>query len=226
MILPFRSEIANYNIYGEYDMYARNKFIGMIKPDGELFNCGSDHGFGPVLNSLNHFFSCAMRMDSKEACVSYLIKLKENKEKFMYHNDRNFLIPLLGWQINYASLHFGFDSEFMKEYMKIFIDSEGNQYNRFASDYVVQLTNFHKVERLPLTITTSSINIYEPFFNYLLMDFSVRQIPAVVFNEEKGDFCYYRPDDFITLGTERELEEEIRLIKKYVPLSERHKYFR
>ena len=143
----------------------------------------------------------------------------------MRHSDKLFLTPLLDWQINYAKNHFDLDSEFMQQYVNMCEDNNCGGYWDTA-DYVVQLLNFDKVERLPLTITTSKINIYETFYNYLLMGFNIVKIPGVVYNQERGDFCYYQPSDFIITSKEQEFKDEIKLVKKYIPLSERPKYFK
>lgn len=229
MYLPFHKEIANYNIYGEFDMYARDKFIGCILPNGELFECKKgQHGFGMSRNELDFFFNRMLANWSQEEALDFLYKQRDYYKNKMRSDDRLYMIFFVDWQINYAKNFFDLDSEFMKKYVglaNIRLDN-GDIASFNCADFVVQLAHLDKVEKLPLTITTSRVEIYEHFFNYLLMDFNVRQIPAVVFNEEKGDFCYYRPDELITLGTERELEEEIKLIKKYIPLSERHNYFR
>ena len=226
MFLPFKQEAANYN-FNDFDIFTADKFIGMIRPDGELFMCSLQHRFGPAIWSLRHFFGCSLKMATQEECLSYVEKLRGNYLRYLKNNkDIDFVIPLMDWQRNYAKQYFDLDSRFMKKYMAICVDSNGDSYSEVASDYIVQLAGFAKVEQLQKTITTASIDIYEPFFNYLLMDFEVKRIPAVVYNNELGDFYYYRPNEFIVNGRERELEEEIRLIKKYVPLSERHNYFR
>lgn len=143
----------------------------------------------------------------------------------MRHSDKLFLTPLFDWQINYTKNHFDLDSEFMQQYVNMCEDKNSGGYWDTA-DYVVQLLNFDKVERLPLTITTSKINIYETFYNYLLMGFNIVKIPGVVYNQERGDFCYYQPSDFIITSKEQEFKEEIKLVKRYIPLSERPKYFK
>lgn len=143
----------------------------------------------------------------------------------MKHSDKLFLGPLIDWQINYVENYFDLDSSFMKKYVHMCEDRYGSGYWDTA-DYVVQLLNFDKVEKLPLTITTARINIYETFYNYLLMGVNIVKIPSVVYNQQLGDFCYYQPSDFITTSKEQEFEEEIKLIKKYIPLQERPQYFK
>lgn len=42
MFLPFKQEVVNYN-FNDFDIYSGDKFIGMIKPDGGLFECFLGH---------------------------------------------------------------------------------------------------------------------------------------------------------------------------------------
>ena len=95
-----------------------------------------------------------------------------------------------------------------------------------ANDILIQLIGFDKIEtQLSKTITTSKINVCEEFFNYMIMGYDVVQIPKVVFNAENNSFNIIRTNEFTGYSMEREYEEEIKLIKKLVPYSEREKYF-
>ena len=95
-----------------------------------------------------------------------------------------------------------------------------------ANDILIQLIGFDKIEtQLSKTITTSKIKIYEEFFNYMIMGYNVVQIPKVIFDEKNNSFKVIKPHEFTSQGMEREIEEEIKLIKKLVPLDERHNYF-
>ena len=86
---------------------------------------------------------------------------------------------------------------------------------------------FDKIEtQVKKTITTSKPNIYEEFFNSLIMDYEIVQLPKLVFNEDTQKFRWIYPNEFINTGINREFEEEIKLIKKYVPYNERYKYLR
>ena len=226
MTLPFNEKIVNRNKYGEYDSYIRDKYLGMIMPDGDLFASPTGHGFSASRTNLQFFFNYLLQKKEKEECIEYLKSFKARLEKSS-HLDKQFLIPLVDWEIGYAKQYYDLDSAFMKQYVEMCCD----EYNGWGSywdtaDYVVQLLNFDKIERIPQTITTARIDINERFYNYLLMDFKIQRCPAVVYNDNLGDFCYFRPNEFVVVGKERELEEEIQLIKKYVPLYERPKYFR
>lgn len=94
-------------------------------------------------------------------------------------------------------------------------------------DMLIQLIGFDKIEtQVKKTITTSKPNIYEEFFNPMIMDYEIVQLPKLVFDEDTQKFRWIYPNEFINTGINREFEEEIKLIKKYVPYNERHKYLR
>ena len=94
-------------------------------------------------------------------------------------------------------------------------------------DFAVQTMNFDKVEsQLKRTITTSKINIYESFFNYLIMDFDIISIPKIIYYEGQNKFLQMTDNEFITTSKEKDFEEEVKLIKKYVPYNERKRYFK
>lgn len=94
-------------------------------------------------------------------------------------------------------------------------------------DMLVQFIGFDKIEtQLSKTITTSKPNIYEEFFNPLVIGYNIVQLPKLIFDEEKQQFRWLSPNEFINSGINRECENEIKLIKKYVPCEKRHLYLR
>lgn len=100
-------------------------------------------------------------------------------------------------------------------------------FNRASHDMLVQFVGFDKIEtQLSKTITTSKTNIYDEFFNLLIMEYNIVQIPKLIFDEEMQHFRWIYPNEFINSGVNRECEEDIKLIKKYVPYNERYKYFK
>lgn len=79
----------------------------------------------------------------------------------------------------------------------------------------------------PRIITSSYPNINERFFNYLIMNWHIRRVSRFRYNEitekyeeEDSSSIYYQSDN------EQALQEEIRSIKRMVPIKERYKYFR
>ncbi len=106
---------------------------------------------------------------------------------------------------------------------------ENNYWNQMfqaaSFDLLVQFIGFDKIEtQKKKTITTSKKNIYEEFFNLLLLDYDVVELPKLIFDADVQHFRWISPS-FINAGVNREYENEIRLIKKYVPYEERQKYF-
>jgi len=79
----------------------------------------------------------------------------------------------------------------------------------------------------PRLISSSYHNIKERYYNYLLMDWEIQQFPRYNYNEEKG---IYELESSIILydnnDLEEELTDEIKSIRKLIPLDERYKYFR
>ena len=94
-------------------------------------------------------------------------------------------------------------------------------------DMLIQFIGFDKVEtQLSKTITTSKSNVYEEFFNLLIMEYNVVQLPRLVFDEETQHFRWIYPNEFINSGINRECENEIKLIKKYIPYEKRYLYLK
>lgn len=100
-------------------------------------------------------------------------------------------------------------------------------FTKASLDMLVQFVGFDKIEScLPNTVTTTKPNIYEEFFNLLVMDYNIVQLPKLIFDEENQQLRWINPKDFINTGINRECENEIKLIKKYVPYDERYKYLK
>ncbi len=97
------------------------------------------------------------------------------------------------------------------------------------NDFLVQMVGFDKIEtQMVRTLTTSKQNVNEAFFNYLIMEWQICQIPKFIIDQETRKIIKVIPSDFSishNSGLEREFDKEIQLVKKFVPLSERSKYF-
>ena len=65
------------------------------------------------------------------------------------------------------------------------------------------------------------------FLITLLMDWKVYQIPKYIITQDKKNNANNSSDFSLVnnSGLEREMSKEIQLIKKYVPFSERPRYF-
>lgn len=96
----------------------------------------------------------------------------------------------------------------------------------YLNDIYVQYLGYHRVERLPKTITTSEFKIYETFYNYFLNDFNVVRIPKMIYSDDEKMYKEYRLNEFLVPESELILKDEIESIKKMVPSNERYKYYR
>ena len=126
-----------------------------------------------------------------------------------------------------AYKNYGFLNEKLKN-SKIFKDIIPivKHHHEKYNDLLVMMFGYSKIETtISRTITTSVDNIYEEFFNYLLMDFNIVQIPKLMYDEKNNDFIFSFPSS-LDIGSNREAKEEISKIKKYVPYEERYLFFR
>lgn len=79
----------------------------------------------------------------------------------------------------------------------------------------------------PRVITSSSKNINERYFNYLLMDWEVRRVPRFIYNERTEMYEEESSSSIMYQSKEEEcLEKEIGSIKRLIPRKYRYKYFR
>lgn len=60
-----------------------------------------------------------------------------------------------------------------------------SMYLNFMKETYIQYMGYHGVERTKKTITTSSLNVYETFYNYLLNDFKIVRLPKMIFDEKR-----------------------------------------
>ena len=92
---------------------------------------------------------------------------------------------------------------------------------------LVQSCDVDSIELVwPNTICTSKFNIYETFYNYLIMDYNVQIVPKKIFNEEKGVFIDYKYNEFLVPDSELRLKDEVTSIRKLVKKDERYMYFK
>lgn len=83
-------------------------------------------------------------------------------------------------------------------------------------DFAVLSIGVDKIETMfPKTITTTKLNPHEYYFNYLLMDYDIIQLPRVIFDEQDNIFRTIVPNDYSMASHYDELyKKEIELIKK------------
>lgn len=174
-----------------------------------------------------------------EETMKYINILKETKLD-IYNFFYEFSKQSKNWQMSIKELLtlFGVYSEFVPKEIdrnnilaNPEVDQKGfcwdNMYKKASFDMLIQFIGFDKIEtQLSKTITTSKPNIYEEFFNPLLMGYNVVQLPKLIFEESKQQFKWIYPKDFINSGINKECENEIKLIKKHITFNERSKYLR
>lgn len=98
---------------------------------------------------------------------------------------------------------------------------------QFIQDFAVLSIGIDKIETMfPKTITTTKLNPYEYYFNYLLMDYNIVQLPRVIFDKREKKFITIVPNDYSMASYYDEgYKQELELIKKKVPKMDRKKYF-
>lgn len=190
------------------------------------FNCIAFSKYNPYLENLYN-----------DDCKKIVLSIMESKIQVYYYflkllGEGNYGVQLLEPLLQYPNkLIKAKEEKEVNDYGLPNVDMDGKLESlkniSFIQDFAVQTMDFDKVEsQLRKTITTSKINIYESFFNYLIMDFDIINIPKIIYREDENRFIQMKHNEFITTSKEKELEEEVKLIKKYVPYNERKKYFR
>lgn len=97
----------------------------------------------------------------------------------------------------------------------------------FMQEFAVLTIGVDKIEtQLNKTITTTKLNPYEYYFNYLIMGYNIIQIPKIVFNKQKQVFEKVDIREFSMISYyDEKYKEKAELILKKVPYSKRSKYF-
>lgn len=104
---------------------------------------------------------------------------------------------------------------------------EENWYGRDVTlkSVLVQACNYDAVEsQLYRAITTSKFNIYETFYDYILHDYTIFQIPKKIYDENLQQYVDYKQSIWFISDKELRLKSELEAICKKVPLEERNQY--
>lgn len=80
---------------------------------------------------------------------------------------------------------------------------------------IVQYMQYHLIERCKKGITTCTSRPYETFYNYLLNDFIIHQIPCMIYDNNKRMYIPYVQNSFLVSDSELRLKKEIQAIKKW-----------
>lgn len=99
--------------------------------------------------------------------------------------------------------------------------------DRLLKDILVQACNYDSIEsQLYRTITTSKINIYETFYDYILHDYKIYQIPKKIYDEKLEKYVDYVQPEWMISDKEQRLKDELESICKSIPIDERKEYCR
>lgn len=92
---------------------------------------------------------------------------------------------------------------------------------------LVQACGYDSIEsQVYRTITTSKHNIYEIFYDYILHDYKVVQIPKKVYDENLQQYVDWYQSEWFLSDKELRLKDELKAICNKVPLEERDQYCR
>lgn len=139
-----------------------------------------------------------------------------------YHTKREFyynycIVALMSYFKDIMVQYLGYDS-----IERAFPECDLNIINNLYDN-----SNGYVFSNNPRTITTSCTNPNERFYNWLLMDWSIKRIPKMLWNEvekryiqEDSIMNYYQTDQEMILG------KEIESIKREIPKKYRKEYFR
>ncbi len=137
-----------------------------------------------------------------------------------------------------------YDPEWLKDYENKMISEEVEKYlMSYFKDICVMYLGHDSIETFqangepikraqftdtmltPRIITSARYDIYERYFNCLIMEWVVHRIPRY---SKDGNGIYHKQSElfnYYETSREREFKEEIEKIKKKVPLKDRFKYF-
>lgn len=203
-------KLSNINSDINFDLklgYKPNKFILMKRDLLQFFkNCYSNdtftQGFGKDIRFMNRaeFYDKAFIYIARE-----FSKLYESKTNNHY---------------NQYSIPKYYDFEF--QYQR-YIDTE--LLNLLKEVFICYL-GYHSVERIPRTITTSTFNIYETFYNYFENNFNIVQLPKMIFDSNKKMYIEHSINEFLIPDKELRLRDEIQSTKRLIHSKEKSKYYR
>lgn len=227
--------------YGKFD-----KFSGYgtyIMPNGTLFDVDSfasvAHAGGfviPFFRSYMHPDKDEINFYSKEELLGYLISWKEallTKKYDVNPKEQQMRLHLVQYFINiYKSNKSIWDLENERvDFSEVtgIPNIEENWYGRDVTlkSVLVQACNYDSIESQRYrTITTSKFNIYETFYDYILHDYQIFQIPKKVYDENLQQYIDYKQSIWFISDKELRLKAELESICKEIPLEERNQYCR
>lgn len=225
--------IDDYHRFLNNDISARDvsNYIGM--------NCLSVFNYNP---NIKEIFSTEckdiliMLLKSKIQVYDYFLNLlSESKElttalKLYPNIPKGINLSEMNTYIEYRKSTSSADEKIILKKLIQILEQESNwelyriTQKSFMQDFAVQTIGIDKIEtQIPKTITTTKLNPYESYFNYLLMDYNIVQLPKIVLEQQR--FKKITPKEFSIISHfDEKYKKEVELIKK-LPLKEREKYF-
>ena len=183
-----------------------------------------------ILNRRIQYIKSLKKIDTTQyislKLYNYFLKAYQSSLTKMWNNgiDVVELDDTTGYHPIFEYAYWGNDYS-LDEYKSRFLSNE-DKYSILKS-ILIQACDIDSLEgSVPNTIYTSKNNIYETFYNYYLMDFDIVTIPKKVFDQTSQRFIDYEQNSFFVSDKEIRLKEEIKSIKRLVPLEDRPKYFR
>ena len=195
--------------------------------------------FGPnasCINNLNQFKGIYLLPNGKEEEIDYLKTLLNSLKSKNYseyeHQEMEIVYPFFNFLIHCAQSKFAIYNE-EKQKLDLSIPMGFNLENqiiredRWLKEILIKICNCDSIEnQLYRTITTSKFNVYETFYDFLLMDYSIFQLSKKVYDAEKQVYIDYKQNDFFISDSELRLKMELEAIRKEVSKRDRAKYFR
>ena len=214
-----------------------------ITPDGNLFDVNTYTRVAHAGGFIIPFFTCYMTPEENDILFSpkenYLHNLIDWEKALttrtydIKKKAQNMKLHLVRYLINVYKSSLGIwdrengiaDFSQVTEINNTDKDLFGR--NRLLKDILVQACNYDSIEsQLYRTITTSKFNIYETFYDYILHDYKIYQIPKKVYDEHQERYIDWQQSPFMISDKELRLKKELETIYKNVPLEERKQYCR
>ncbi len=213
-----------------------------ITPDGSLFDveryASVAHAGGFVIPFFTHYFTpgADVRYSSKDEYLNSLISWEKSlttKTYDVHLKEQKMRLYLVRYLINVYKSKYGiwdWKSEIV-DFSQVTGIQDTNRNSlgrdRVLKDILVQACNYDAIEsQLYRTITTSKFNIYETFYDYILHDYKIYQIPKKVYDEQLEKYIDWKQSPFMVSDKELRLKEELKSICSKVPLEERKPYCR
>jgi len=103
------------------------------------------------------------------------------------------------------------------------VDQNWSGRDFLLKDILVQACGYDAVEsQLYRTITTSKFNIYETFYDYILHDYKIFQLPKKIYSEKEERYMDWVQPDWYVPEKELRLKAELEAICRTTPLEEKN----